>query len=530
MANETNKAGESRTEVLASCEVLEGEPARPRLVERVQEPCTIVIFGASGDLTQRKLVPALYRLYSEGGLPASFLIVGTSRTEMGHDEFREKMRGAVPFYCELDRVTWEEFASRLFYHIVDYHDLPTFATLRKFLHTIETRYSLTGNRIFNLAIPPTLYETVIEMLGRAGLSDEKQHKHGWIRVVIEKPFGRDLKTAIALDGTLRKSFYEHQIFRIDHYLAKETVQSILMFRFANAIFEPIWNRNFVRRVSIIAAESLGVEHRAGYYEQAGVLRDMFQNHMMQLIATTAMEPPSLFEAERVRDERVKLFRSLRPFPADDKNNYLILGQYDGGEIDDIEVPAYRNEAGIDLQSLTPTFAMMKVFVDNWRWQGVPFYITSGKRMARKLTEIVIDFKEIPHSIFRDLLGEHVATNRLILGIQPEERITLTFQTKTPGARISLRSVTMDFHYLQNYSGPVLDAYEKVLLDVIGGDHMLFWRQDGLELTWAFLTPILEFCETCEDRTERLHLYRSGTWGPEAAREVLSFHGEDAEKT
>jgi len=496
---------------------------RVRLVETKQEPCTIVIFGASGDLTRRKLVPALYRLYAEGGLSDSFLIIGTSRTEMTHNDFRNIMKKAVPLYCNVDRKLWEFFATRLFYTTVEYNNPATFIDLGTFLSSLERDHNLPGNRIYNLAIPPSLYKVTIRMLGESGLSDERRHEQGWPRVVIEKPFGRDLATAIDLNETLREYFHERQIFRIDHYLAKETVQSILMFRFANSIFEPIWNRNYIHDVSIIAAESLGVEHRAGYYEEAGVLRDMFQNHMMQLLSTTAMEPPSLFEAERVRDERVKLFRSLRPFSHDLDSDNVILGQYGGGVIDGTEVPAYRDEHGISASSLTPTFAMLTVLIDNWRWQGVPFYLTSGKRMARKLTEIVVNFKEVPHSLFRAVLGEHISANRLIMGIQPDERITLTFQTKSPGSNIALRSVTMDFNYLQNYEGPILDAYEKVLLDVIGGDHMLFWRQDGLELTWSYLTPVLDFCETCAERSSRLQIYESGSWGPETARDKISIH-------
>ena len=509
---------------VARCTVPGSGPSqRMRLVDTEQEPCTIVIFGASGDLTRRKLVPALYRLYSEGGLPESFLIVGTSRTDMTHDDFRNIMKRAVPLYCDVDRQLWENFVARLFYTTVEYDTLSTFTDLGTFLSSLEQEYNLRGNRIYNLAIPPSLYKTTILMLGESGLSDEERHEHGWLRIVIEKPFGRDLNTAIDLNETLRNYFHERQIFRIDHYLAKETVQSVLMFRFANSIFEPIWNRNYIREVSIIAAESLGVEHRAGYYEEAGVLRDMFQNHMMQLLATTAMEPPSLFEAERVRDEKVKLFRSMRPFSSDNHQENVILGQYGRGVIDGTAVPAYREEEGIGAASLTPTFAMLAVLIDNWRWQGVPFYLISGKRMAQKLTEIVINFREVPHSLFRAVLGEHIGTNRLIVGIQPDERITLTFQTKHPGAHVALRSVTMDFNYLQGYEGPVLDAYEKVLLDVIGGDHMLFWRQDGLELTWSYLTPVLDFCETCADRGSRLLFYESGSWGPEAARNGVSIH-------
>ena len=358
------------------------------------------------------------------------------------------------------------------------------------------------------------------MLGQTGLSAEGANGNGWSRIVVEKPFGRDLGTAIDLNQTLHESFQEHQIYRIDHYMAKETVQNMLMFRFCNAIFEPIWNRGYIDYVGIIAAETLGMEHRAGYYDQAGVLRDMFQNHMMQLLAMTAMEPPSLFEADRVRDEKVKVFRSLKPLPQTAQEENLILGQYGPGTIGGKEVPGYRDESGVNPESLTPTFAMMRVFIDNWRWRGVPFYIISGKRLAKKLTQIFIQFREVPHSMLRNILGERIMANRLILGIQPYERITLTFQTKNPGARICLRSVTMDFNYYENYSGPIMDAYEKVLLDCIQGDQLLFWRQDGVELCWSFLSPIVEQCETCPERGEQLHPYESGTWGPEAARKWM----------
>jgi glucose-6-phosphate 1-dehydrogenase len=424
------------------------------------------------------------------------------------------MKSTLAETASVDEEKWRDFASGLFYRPVEYDDQPSYVDLAEDLRVLDAEHGTGGNRIFYLAVPPTVYETTARMLGRVGLTGQRK---GWSRIVVEKPFGRDLDTAIALDKVLHEHFQEPQIFRIDHYLAKETVQSILMFRFANAIFEPIWNRQYIDHVSITAAETLGVEHRAGYYERSGVLRDMFQNHMMQLLALTAMEPPSRFEADRVRDEKAKLHRTLRPFPVENLAGHLILGQYVSGKVGGKTVPGYRDEADVSPYSLTPTFAMMKVYLDNWRWQGVPFFLRSGKRMAEKRTEIVIQFKEVPHSIFRRVLGEDIRANRLTLGIYPEEKITLTFQTKYPGARVCLRSVTMDFHYHQGYGGPALDAYEKVLLDVMMGDHMLFWRQDGVELCWAFLTPILESCETCRNRAEMLLPYAAGSWGPEAVK-------------
>jgi len=494
-------------------------PYQSCLLEGTSDPCTVVIVGASGDLTARKLMPALYELFIKNALPHPFLVVGCGRTNWTNEDFRVKMKDALSERSEYAMSKWEDFAGFLFYRPVRYDTPSSFADLAEYLIKLDQEKHTGGNRLFYLAIPPSLYQSTAQMLGSSGLSAEQTNGNGWARVVVEKPFGRDLDSAIELDRSIHGHFREHQVFRIDHYLAKETVQNILMLRFSNAIFEPIWNRGFIDYVSITAAETLGVEHRAGYYEQAGVLRDMFQNHMMQLLALTAMEPPSRFEADRVRDEKAKVYRSLRPFPVENLQDYLVLGQYDAGTLDGKQVPAYRDEAGVGNHSLTPTFAAMKVFLDNWRWQGVPFILTSGKRLEKKVTGITVQFKEVPHSMFRQTLGEDIAANQLTLGIYPEEKITLTFQTKNPGARVCLRSVTMDFHYHQNYKGPVLDAYEKVLLDCMLGDHMLFWRKDSVELCWAFLTPILNQCETCGGRAEMLLPYDAGTWGPKAAQQV-----------
>jgi len=484
------------------------------------DPCTIVIFGATGDLTARKLIPALFNLYHHHGLPERFVIVGCGRTWLTDLEFRSKLEKALPASDSFGLDGWHDFAGHLFYRAIDYDDRSSYAQLAATLTSLDEKNHTGGNRIFYLALPPSLYQPVARRIGQAGLSEENTDGHGWVRLVVEKPFGRDFKTAVELNKGVQEYFKEHQIFRIDHYLAKETVQNVLMFRFANAIFEPVWNRRYIEYVSVNALETLGVEHRAGYYEQAGVLRDMFQNHMMQLLALIAMEPPSRFKAEQVRDERIKVFRSLRPFSTDNIADHLVLGQYGSGRIDAKNVQAYREESGVDPDSLTPTFARMKVFLDNWRWQGVPFYLTSGKRLAKKITEISIQFRDVPHSMFREVLGEAISANRITLGIFPDEKITLTFQTKQPGARVCLRPVTMNFDYHLNDTGPVLEAYEKVLLDCILGDHMLFWRQDGVERCWWFLTPILAACEKCEDRGRKLHLYESGSWGPKENHHVI----------
>jgi glucose-6-phosphate 1-dehydrogenase len=484
------------------------------------EPCTIVIFGASGDLAGRKLLPALFNLFVTDSLPKPITIVGCSRTPLTDEDFRTRLAAACTAGGDTQNSRWREFAANLHYHPVSYDAPPTYVELAAFLKELDQRKHTRGNRIFYLAVPPALYPVIAEQIGRAGLVDEKTEDTGWSRMVVEKPFGRDLETAKELDHTLHLYFQEEQIFRIDHYLAKETVQNILMLRFANILFEPLWNRNHIEYVGIIAAEKLGVEHRAGYYEQAGVIRDMFQNHLMQLLALTAMEPPSLFEAARVQDEKGKIFRSLKPYSAEGLAANMILGQYGPGTIDAEDVPGYRKESGVSPTSTTPTFAILRLFIDNWRWRDGPFYLASGKRLQRKVTKIIVQFKKVPHSMFRDVLDENIIANRLVLGIFPQEKISLTFQTKVPGARACLRSVTMDFEYAHNFTGPALGAYEKVLIDCIQGDHMLFWRQDGVELTWSFLTPILVECETCFDMRQYLHPYAAGSWGPTAAQQWM----------
>lgn len=521
--NDRGIAGEMPQRGIAQTETRDLRlPARECITGGRLDPCTIVIIGASGDLAARKLIPALYNLWRAGGLPDPFAVVGCGRTSYSDAEFRNKLERALASHGDGgDDHGRRTFLQRINYRKLEYDQAQSFAALRDFLIETDRQTGTEGNRIFYLAIPPHLYGTTARMIGATGLASESQNGGGWSRIVVEKPFGRNLRTAVELDANLHENFKESQIFRIDHYLAKETVQNVLMLRFANSIFEPVWNRRYIEYVGITAAEDLGVERRAGYYEEAGVLRDMFQNHMMQLLSLTALDPPSLFEAERVRDEKAKVFSSLRPFPVDDLDSAIVLGQYGPGVVNGEKVSGYRDEEGVDPGSLTPTFASMKVFIDNWRWQGVPFYLTSGKRLPRKLTEIIIQFKEIPHSMFRGAFPDRIAANRLTLGIYPDEKISLTFQAKNPGAVLRPRQVAMDFQYNQNYSGPVLDAYEKVLIDCISGDQMLFWREDGIELCWSFLTPIVEGCERCGDLAAMLHPYPAGGWGPPSFLDKLS---------
>jgi len=485
---------------------------------RPTDPCAIVILGATGDLTARKLMPALFNLFRSGGLPEPFLILGAGRSPWSEEEFRERMRASVdPAGAQAG--AWGRFAAAIGYRQVDYADEASVAAMVSALHALEDRAGTRGNRMVYLALPPALYQTVAVNLGKAGLG-KRRRGNGWSRIVLEKPFGSDLASALELDRRLRAHFHETQIFRIDHYLAKETVQNVLMFRFANSIFEPLWNRRYIDHVRIVAAETIGVEHRAGYYEEAGVLRDMFQNHMLQVLSLIAMEPPPRFEAELVRDEKAKVFSALRPFPIESIESHLVLGQYGPGRVEGTEVPGYRGEGGVDPASTTPTYASMKVFIDNWRWQGVPFLMTSGKRLSKKATEIAIQFKEVPHAMFRRTLGESITANRLKIGVSPEEKISLTFQTKTPGAAVCLRTVTMDFDYHHDPGGPVLEAYEKALLDCMLGDQMLFWRQDGVELSWSFLDPVLTACAACARPGPRLHPYPAGTDGPPAGLRLV----------
>ncbi|MFZ5766449.1 MAG: glucose-6-phosphate dehydrogenase [Thermodesulfobacteriota bacterium] len=488
------------------------EPICDCVTAAVLDPCIIVIFGASGDLAARKLIPALYRMYCSNSLPKPVAIVGCARSALTDASFRVRLREACREEGGAAMDRWDDFAGVLFYRQVEYGSLESFRSLSVFLAELDRQRGTAGNVLFDLALPPSLYPVVATRLGECGLAGQHGNGRGWSRIVVEKPFGRDLDSALTLDATLRSHFHEEQIYRIDHYLAKETVQNILMFRFANAVFEPVWNRGYIDWVGIMAAEKLGVENRAGYYEQAGVIRDMFQNHMLQLMSLIAMEPPSHFESERVRDEKVKVLRAVRPFSR--REDEVVLGQYGPGSIDGRALRGYLQEPGVAVGSLIPTFALMHFYVENWRWQGVPFYLVSGKRMARKETRIVVSFKEVPHSMFRRVIGGDIAANRLIFSIYPEEGITLTFQTKQPGARVCLRPMTMDFRYPR---GSGLDAYEKLLLDCILGDRMLFWRQDGIEQSWKILTPVLNECEQCQGREQKLHLYPAGSWGPAAAQ-------------
>jgi glucose-6-phosphate 1-dehydrogenase len=482
----------------------------------IPSPAALIIFGASGDLTRRKLLPSLYRLYKNRMLAEQFFILGTSRVEMTNEQFREAMHEAVRTALprDFDQTVWDELAQRIYYSTFDYGSAKSYTVdLADILPKLESKYKTRGNRIFYLAIPPSVFEEVIHNMGAAGLSAEEQ---GCSHIVIEKPFGSDLASARRLNKLVHTYYKESQIFRIDHYLAKETVQNILMFRFANSVFEPLWNRRYVDHVQITAVETLGVEHRAGYYEQAGVIRDMFQNHMFQLLCLTAMEPPAQFLADRVQDDKAKVFRSLRRISSDQLNECLVIGQYTQGAVGGNVVPAYREEERVDPQSMTPTYAAMKVFIDNWRWHGVPFYLRSGKRLAARKTEIIVHFRDVPYSMFPDSVGGPIAPNTIVLKIQPDEGMSLGFQTKQAGTKICLNPVEMNYDYPR---GVALDAYDWVLLDCMVGDQMLFMREDSVELAWSAITPVLEAIKS--ENAGRLRFYTAGSDGPDEAAQLLN---------
>ena len=477
-------------------------------------PVNLVIFGATGDLAMRKIYPALASLCKNGLLSHDSRILAVGRKYLDTPQYAnllgEKLGGIIPDSCMADLIP------RVRYLRLDPDAPESGYTLSLALGELDEEKP--RNRLFYLAVPPAAYIPLATMLGEAGLGREEEGSS--VRIVVEKPFGRDLPTARELDTVLHRYFQEGQIFRIDHYMAKETVQNVLLLRFANALFEPVWNRRYIDHIRITAAETLGIGHRAGFYDQAGVLRDMFQNHMMMLLSLCAMEPPSLFEAELVRDERSKVFRALRPLDLERLDEQLILGQYGPGMSDGGPVPGYLQEPGVRPDSTTPTFAWLKVYLDNWRWQGVPFHLCSGKRLEAKHTEISVQFKSVPVSMFRKTQGDLIPPNRLVIGIHPHEVVRLEVQTKGQGSSLCLQGQSMEFSYGAGTGPGRLDDYAKVLLDCITGDQTLFWRQDAVELCWGFLTPILDRCD-CPDNKFPLHTYAAGGPGPKAAQRVGS---------
>ncbi|HAY78853.1 MAG TPA: glucose-6-phosphate dehydrogenase [Planctomycetaceae bacterium] len=470
---------------------------------------TIVIFGASGDLTSRKLIPALYLLHKKDRLPDNLRVVGAARTAFEHETWRTELGTSTANFVgeAFDQETWQTFAEHLFYQPVDIKQPDDYTRLKAFLETLEAQQPTT--RIYYLSTSPKLYADAVQQLGQAGLADES---HGDRRIVVEKPFGTDLATARQLNAALHQVFAERQVYRIDHYLGKETVQNMLVLRFANSIFEPIWNRNYIDHVQITVAEEVTVGRRGGYYDTSGVLRDMFQNHLLQLMMITAMEAPSRFDADLVRDEKVKVLRAVRSLAGADFARDTVRGQYAG----------YLQEAGVPPDSQTATFAAIKLHVDNWRWQGVPFYLRSGKGMSCRTTQIVIQFREPPLTLFGDKARKHMDANRLVIQVQPAEGIQLHFQTKVPDAGMRVRMTDLDFSFREAFSGAIPDAYQRLLLDAVKGDASLFARSDEVELAWSIIDPIIAAWRS--PAAPELQVYEQDMWGPDGTSDWMADQG------
>jgi glucose-6-phosphate 1-dehydrogenase len=491
----------------------------PLRFERKVPECAAIIFGANGDLTKRKLMPALYRLAYDRRLSAGFAVIGTSRTELSDDEFRGRMLEAVKEFSEdttFDEDVWRTFANGLFYIAGDIQDDGLYTKLAGRLNEVEQSRHTGGNVLFYLSTQPSQYARIAHGIGAAAM----QKGAGWRRLVVEKPFGHDMESARELSDRLHEVFTESDVYRIDHYLGKETVQNILAFRFGNGIFEPLWNRRYVNHVQITAAESIGVEGRGRFYQEVGALADMVQNHLLQVMATIAMEPSASFRATSVRDERSKLLRSIRPMKPDEVLRNAVPGQYGPARIGGESVPGFRQEEGVDPGSQTDTYAALMFFIENWRWAGVPFYVRTGKRLPKRVTEIAIQFNPAPLAIFDEDDGDR-APNLLIVRIQPEEGISLKFLSKRPGSGMNLRPVSMDFNYGSSFGERSPSAYETLLLDAMIGDPTLYTRQDMVEASWAVVEPIQK---VWRNTTFEFPNYPAGTWGPAAADEMLVRQG------
>ncbi|HKE05841.1 MAG TPA: glucose-6-phosphate dehydrogenase [Blastocatellia bacterium] len=486
------------------------------------DPCVIVIFGALGDLAKRKLVPALFRLAGAGCLSSGFKVLGVAREQINDEEYRERMRAAAADSNEVGEIRdaeWRAFAGYLRYLQGDLTEIETYQRIAERLEQMALQEGASENHLFYLSIPPSVAPLIVHGLGIIKLSSEQK---GWSRIVVEKPFGRDLESARALNDLIARVFDERQVYRIDHYLGKETVQNIIFFRFSNSMFEPVWNRNYVDYVEITAAETEGVGHRAGYYEEAGALRDMVANHLLQLLALTAMAPPVEFDADAVRDEKARVLRSIHPMTPEEVAVRTARGQYGAGEIDGQWVPAYRDEKGVAKNSLTETYAAVEFRVENWRWSDVPFYLRTGKRLARNVTEIAVHFKRTPQALFARAPEDRTEPNVIVLRIQPDEGIIVCFGAKRPGAEMTTATVHMDFCYRTAFGARLPSAYETLLLDVMQGDATLFIRRDEIENQWRLITPILEAWANQEP--PEFPNYAAGSEGPAEDDELVARNG------
>ncbi len=487
-----------------------------RIESPIVAPSVLVIFGASGDLTTRKLMPALAELIDRKFLPEHFSVVGVARTEMSDEDFRKRMFDAV----EGAQPSWADATSRFRYITGEYTAPATFAALAEILNEFEVAMGGVCNRLYYFAAPPSTFPVLINSLGEAGLN-RPTTEGGFVRVIIEKPYGRDGKSAVDLDTTVHSVFDESQVYRIDHYLGKETVQNLLALRFANAIFEPLWNRQYVDHVEVTVSESIGVGHRGGFYEEAGALRDIVQNHVMQVLALILMEPPATMDANGIRDEKVKALRSVVDFPEHDVEHRVVRGQYDTGLVDDEKAIGYRNEEGVSPNSHTETYVAMNLKVDNWRWAGVPIYVRTGKRLPKRITEVVMHFRAAPHLAFAQKMAKKLEPNSLIVRIQPDSGISLRFGAKVPGQAFNVRTTSMDFDYDEQFTEEDLDGYERLLLDALLGDQTLFIRSDEVKEAWRIVTPLLR---AFADPDFPLARYASGTWGPVESDAMLQRDG------
>ena len=491
-------------------------------LERVPDPSILVLFGATGDLAHRKVIPALYQLWRTNLLPHEFILLAIGRRPYDDETFRAEIRGALETFSRvlpLDPDAWESFAERICYQRLDFDDPAGFEALPARLDALDRDHGTRGNRLFYLATQPSQFIDLVAQLGRVGL-DHETHDGGWRRIVIEKPFGHDLDSAKRLNREVGRVFRESQVFRIDHYLGKETVRNLLVFRFGNGIFEPLWNRRYVDHVQITVAESIGIEERGAFYEQTGASRDVLQNHLLQLVSLIAMEPPATFEANSLRDEKVKVLRAIDIAPADVPHN-VVRGQYGPGWVAATQVPGYRQEPDVDPESETETFVAARLMIDDWRWSGVPFYVRTGKRLPKRATEIAIQYREVPHRLFKDE-GVEPDANLLAIRIQPDEGIMLRFGAKVPGLGLDVRSVTMDFTYGSAFSVDSPDAYETLILDALQGDASLFTRADEVEEAWSIVDPIIDSWATSP--APDVPDYDAGTWGPDAADALLARDG------
>jgi glucose-6-phosphate 1-dehydrogenase len=481
----------------------------------------LVIFGATGDLTSRKLIPALYSLKNQNLMPERFSLTGVGRSELTTEEFRERMATAIRTFTEEkdpDFSGIDDFLNCFYYRKINYNSARDYAELKLEIDRSCSLKGIAGNIIFYMATPPDVYVTISNSLYMTGLSRQSE---GYRRFIIEKPFGFDLASAVKLNRTLHELVDEKQIYRIDHYLGKETVQNLLVTRFANGIFEPLWNRNYIHRIEITSAESIGIEDRGEYYDSSGALRDMVQNHLLQMVGLTAMEPPSSLDADAIRNEVLKVFQSLQPIREEDVEKYVVRGQYTGSKIRGEYVPGYREERNVAEDSRTETYVAVKFFINNWRWGGVPFYVRTGKRLPTRVTEVVIHFKQTPHHLFQRVIGR-LAGNQLIIRIQPNEGILLKFDMKEPGAGFKVKNVNMDFHYRDMADVRVPSAYERLLYDVMTGDSTLFSRDDEVETAWKFIEPIQKAWENNPDI--KVYGYPAGTWGPEQSHSLIEGDG------